>query len=99
MRFSEFKRRRDVDFLIDLGELEIYPAPHNKLVKLVRDGRSYVGDGGFWKIRPLAFSWNRKTLFIACPYCGEIHEHSNAPGHRVSHCKQRNNEGYVLLVD
>lgn len=27
--------------------------------------------------------------FIGCPYCGELHQHSDGPGYRVPHCANR----------
>jgi len=95
MRLSQFKKKRYLRLVIDLDDLEVYPAPYHKLVKLVKDDRSFVKDG-HWHVYPVGFSMNRKILYIVCPYCGEIHGHSNGVGSRVIHCRNKDNENYII---
>ncbi len=92
MRFSEFKRhildQPSGKLLIDLDDLEIYHPDNNKVIKLVRDKRSYL-DRGRWHIYPIAVTDTQ--AYIVCPYCGEIHLHGNEKGDysgdREAHCK------------
>jgi hypothetical protein len=44
-------------------------------------------------------------VITACPYCGQPHWHGGGPianppdgGHRLSHCKDPDNPGYILVV-
>ena len=98
MRFSEFKTLRNVRKIYNINALEVYHPPNHKLRKLVKDGRSYICDEGrwkgYWQIYPIGI--DRFHVYIVCPYCGDIHLHGNAPGHRVSHCLN-DNKGYVIL--
>jgi hypothetical protein len=38
-------------------------------------------------------------FIVLCPFCGQQHEHSGAPGHRVADCSAmpRFNRGYYVL--
>lgn len=63
--------------------------------KIYHDERSYQKDG-MWYVYP--FKENGNRIEIICPYCGEIHTHGNAPGHRVSHCRSNDNPGYVIVI-
>jgi len=102
MRFSEYKKERDVTHCADIGELEVYNPPNSKLIKLIRDERSYIADydgfGDYWHVFPIGY--DNIHVYIVCPFCGEIHIHgrSNSNGHRVSHCRELNNKGYVILA-
>lgn len=47
-------------------------------------------------------SKNRKYTFlvIGCPYCGELHEHSEGLGYRVPHCPNRSPfSGEYFIMD
>lgn len=43
------------------------------------------------------------TVQIECPHCGEIHTHGRETlgntdlGHRLSHCLDSNNPGYLII--
>ena len=97
MRFSKFKQQKNVRYVYDLNELEIYHPPNNKLINLVRDKRSFIGDDKLWRVYPIAF--DNVQVFIVCPHCGNIHLHGIGSGHRVCHCKPPNedNNGYWIL--
>lgn len=87
MRLSKFKKVPYVRLAIDLNDLRTHPAPYHQKVILATDSRSCkLGD--MWQVRPIGFSWNMKVVYIVCPYCGEIHSHTNSYGHRVSHCRR-----------
>jgi hypothetical protein len=103
MTFSSFKSWTKLTLLVDINQdLEIYHPPHDKRIKLFRDPRSVVrddyGHGQFWHVKPIAVTWDAISVFIVCPFCGEIHGHGNAPGHRVAHCTNPapHNPGYVI---
>lgn len=51
--------------------------------------RIETGDG--WKRGERVELW-----IIDCPFCGREHSHGASPGHRVSHCVEKDNPGYVL---
>ena len=94
MTFAELKRNKDISVATDDGNLEVFQAPYDKRVKLLKDLRSFLKDDGYWRVHPLAF--NEIHVFIVCPHCGNIHDHGrggrnsdNYAGHRVSHCADR----------
>ena len=97
MRFSEFKKQRNIRLLIDLEDLEVYHPPNHKLIRLVKDSRSFVGDNGYWYVYPIAV--DDLHSFMVCPYCGKVHVHgySDDTGHRVAHCADNDNRGYFLI--
>ena len=87
MKFSEFKSSRTIVPAIDLKLLRIYHPLNNKIRQLVADNRSFKDENDLWHVYPIGFHHRGNQLFIVCPFCGDIHGHSNEPGHRVSHCK------------
>ena len=94
MTFSEFKKVPDVLKTMNIDELEVYRPPNDLRRKLAKDSRSYIGEDGFWQVRPVGV--DNFCFYIVCPYCGDIHTHGKAYGHRVSHCKKNDNKGYVI---
>ena len=88
MRFSDFKKLRDVKLVIDLAVLEVFHPAKNKRLNLVKDHRSYIDDEGFWHVYPIGFA--TQVVYIVCPYCGMIHTHgadgNDYEGHRIEHC-------------
>lgn len=81
---------------IDLSVLETYTERRRKLV---RDKRTFTDANGHPHVHPLFALGNE--VYIVCPYCGEIHSHSKAPGYRVPHCNDvvnRNKPNYCIEV-
>lgn len=81
---------------IDLSVLETYTERRRKLV---RDKRTFTDANGHPHVHPLFALVNE--VYIVCPYCGEIHSHSKAPGYRVPHCDDavnRNKPNYCIEV-
>ena len=102
MRFNTFKNSKDIEYAIDLNNLETYHPPHDKRIKLVRDNRSFLHDDNYWCVFPAGF--NESQVYIVCPHCGEIHIHGRGDkpdyqyeGHRASHCIKYKNNGYVII--
>lgn len=82
---------------INTSALDIYTDPTDKRKKLVRDKRSYTDAEGHPRVHPLVVTPNE--VYIVCPYCGEIHSHSRAPGDRVPHCndfENRQKRNYII---
>ncbi len=77
--------------------LESYPNPKDKRKKLYKDTRSFI-KGEYWQVHPVSYGKSGKTVNIVCPFCGNIHTHGNASGHRVSHCLQNDNPGYEIVL-
>ena len=92
MTITQYLKRKDIRVAVKPADIETYTKNHKKLT---RDKRSYQKDG-MWYLQPIGESGN--SVDIICPYCGEIHRHGNAPGHRISHCLSSNNPGYVLVI-
>lgn len=49
-------------------------------------------------------SMDRKLKYvfqlIGCPYCGEVHNHSDGPGYRIPHCHNREpGSGEYLIME
>ena len=79
---------------IDFSVIEFYT---EKRKKLVRDKRTSADVGGHPRVHPLLVCGNE--VYIICPYCGEIHSLSKAPGYRVPHCDDavnRNKPNYCI---
>lgn len=82
-----------IRFTTDSADIETYKQGRRTLY---RDKRSYEKDG-MWYVHPVGESVTN-SIYIVCPYCGELHSHGKASGHRVSHCKNDNNPGYVIML-
>ena len=89
--FSEFRKQKDIELVINLDELEKYGHPNNKAVKVVKDKRSYVAQvrgAEYYHVYPVGYC--DVHVYIVCPHCGDIHLHGrgdgDGEGHRVSHC-------------
>lgn len=79
---------------IDFSVIEFYT---EKRRKLVRDKRTSTDTDGHPHVHPLLVCGSE--VYIVCPYCGEIHSHSKAPGYRVPHCNDavnRNKPNYCI---
>lgn len=83
--------------LYPLERLELLPADKTRKTHAV-DSRSFMRDG-FWQVYPVGV--DQHHVYIVCPHCGEIHLHGHTvdgyEGHRVSHCKSGDNNGYWIL--
>jgi len=102
VKFSTYKQSKSVKHTIDLNSLEIYHPSHNKRINLVRDNRSFLNNDGYWQVYPIGFS--ESQVYIVCPHCGEIHLHGlgekpnyRYEGHKVSHCNEHKNKGYIIM--
>jgi hypothetical protein len=89
MRLSLFKQSKSAELAVDIAGLEEYRMPGNKSVRLCRDKRSFIDNGGYWNVHPNAFNFSQ--VFVVCPHCGEIHLHGRGQepefkyeGHRAS---------------
>lgn len=84
MKFSDLKRKYEINPLV-LDRLEIWK---EKNVLQVHDTANAQKDG-FPMVFPITET--NKQIFIACPYCNQIHVHGKPEGvddrWRLSHCK------------
>lgn len=95
MNIYQYLKRRDVRTMVNPSCIETYCDKNNKT--MTRDTRSYQKDG-MWYVHPIGVSAEGNSIDILCPYCGKIHRHGNAPGHRASHCAAHDNPGYVIVI-
>lgn len=87
---------KGVKELFETKQLALYRNPTDRRKSLTKDFRSYQKEG-MWYVHPIGF--NEYSVYIVCPHCGEIHSHGKMPGHRISHCESKNNNGYVITFD
>lgn len=50
---------------------------------------------GEYRVKPFAVT-NSQCLII-CPFCGGVHAHGKASGHRIAHCD--NGHGYFIEME
>lgn len=97
MNISQYFKRKDISTVVDPADITTYRDPKDRRRTLAHDKRSYQADGTRY-VHPIAISAEGYSVDIICPYCGKIHRHGNAPGHRVSHCGTYDNPGYIIVI-
>lgn len=97
MNIKQYFMGKDIFPATSIDNIETYRDPQDKRRKLAIDHRSYQKDG-MWYVHPISVSAGGASIDIICPYCGQIHRHGNAEGHRISHCHSNNNPGYVIVI-
>jgi hypothetical protein len=65
---------------------------------VVEDRRSVSKDDGYWHVQPIGYFPDGVSVYIACPYCKNVHIHGNGNGHRNPHCDPgvNSNKGYII---
>ncbi len=97
MNIKQCFTRKDIRPVTSIDSIETYRDPRNKRKMISIDKRSYPKDK-MWYVHPIGISAEGPSVDIICPYCGEIHRHGNAEGHRVSHCCSNDNPGYIIVM-
>lgn len=113
MRFGEFKRYAKYNKLrlaVSWDDLHWYHPSHEEkdvgeqpsrpgqCPMVVEDKRSVIKEDGYWHVQPIGYFLDGVSVYIDCPYCKNVHIHSNSNGHRVPHCDPRvnQNKGYFI---
>lgn len=75
----------------------VYDSRNPKNVVALKDNRTFRVDK-LYHIYPIAIT--KENIYIVCPYCGQIHIHSNRffepYGFRIPHCNEPKKESYFI---
>lgn len=98
MKFNRYLKRTDIKLLVKPDTIEKSRSTVDRRIIILTDPRTYT-ENGYYHVHPIAVTKTGKSVHIVCPYCGNIHVHGNAPGHRIGHCDLSRSHGYYLEGD
>lgn len=97
MKYTEFKKAKKLIYRCDESHLELFK---EKNIIKVRDKRTKENEYGAYDVYVIGIS--EKQIYVACPYCNEIHAHGRVEssdgsyGTRSPHCRCKNKKDYFI---
>ena len=97
MRYTEFKRLKNLECKCDESYLELFKEKNTIKVK---DKRNKTNEHGAYDVHVIGIS--EKQIYVACPYCNDVHNHGRTEssdgsyGTREPHCRTKNKKAYFI---